>query len=114
MGTKKRAMRVVPRVVFGVMAVGAVGVVPAVALSCGDEPGCKGAGCSQVTNPPGVAAVGYACFDANDPNCAHQPPPPPGVAAVGYACFDGSTDPNCNFGVADSGFKDTGSDVEAG
>ena len=104
-------MRIVPRVVFGAMAVSAVGVIPAVAISCGDDAGCKGPGCTQYQ--PSVAAVGYACFDANDPKCPHNPPPP-GVAAVAFQCFDGSTDPQCHFGVADAAFQDADGDVEAG
>jgi hypothetical protein len=97
-------MRIVPQVVFGTMV---VGVVPAVALSCGDESGCKGPGCTQVNQ--GVAAVAYQCFDANDPNCHQQ-----GVAAVAFQCFDGSTAPQCQqLGVADAAFEDVG-DVEVG
>jgi hypothetical protein len=104
-------MRIVPRVVFGTLAASAMAVVPVVAISCGDEPGCKGPGCTQVQ-----ATVAAQCFDGS-PNCVHSPPPN-GVAAVAFQCFDGSTNPQCPHGVADAAFQDADAadarDVEAG
>ncbi|HEY8076577.1 MAG TPA: hypothetical protein VIF62_20775 [Labilithrix sp.] len=84
---RKRAMRIVPRIVFGTIV---VGVVPAVAASC-DSSGyhCTGPGCTEAM---GVAAVAFQCFDGSTaPQCRQQM----GVAAVAFQCFDGSTAPEC-------------------
>jgi len=93
---------VVPRIVFGTAF---IGVVPAcVVAACTGGSDSTGTSSSSSSSGYGVAAVGYACFDANDPNCRQ------GVAAVAFQCFDGSTSPNCNFAVADAAF---GSDADA-
>jgi hypothetical protein len=104
-GRRSRAMRIVPRIVFGTAF---VGVVPVVASSCDPEPGCKGNGCYQT--PPGVAAVAFQCFDGSTaPQCSHVPPP--GVAAVAFQCFDGSTAPPCIDAHPDTGGDADGADV---
>lgn len=93
---KLRIPAVVPRIVFSTIF---VGVIPAcVAQAC--------TGGSTLTGSDGGPAQGVAaqCFDGS-PQCQH------GVAAVAFQCFDGSTNPQCNFSVADAAFGDAPSDA---
>jgi hypothetical protein len=79
---KRRAMRIVPRVVFGTIC---AGVIPAVAVSCDDPAGCTGPGCSQANahaDAPLGGDVASECFG-------------PGCFAVAAQCFDGSTAVQC-------------------
>ena len=112
-GTKRKRQRipaVVPRIVFGTAFIGVIPACVVAACTGGSDSGTvssSSSGTGSSSGAMGVAAVAYQCFDANDPNCFQ------GVAAVAYQCFDGSTDPNCNFAVADAAFGDGASDADA-
>lgn len=103
---KKRAMKIVPKMVLGSVF---VGVIPAMIASCGDDTTNGGS-----SGTSGAVGVAQRCF-AGDPNC------PQGVAAaVAAACFDGSTNPSCphplDDGATDGDAPTDGdaADVEAG
>ena len=94
---KLRIPAVVPRIVFSTVF---VGVIPACVAQA-----CTGGSTSTGYDSGTAQGVAATCFDASDPRCQQ------GVAAVAFQCFDGSTNPGCNFSVADAAFGDAPSDA---
>ena len=94
---KSRIPAVVPRIVFSTVF---VGVVPACVLQA-----CTSGTTTSPYDSGLQQGVAQQCFDSSSPQCQH------GVAAVAFQCFDGSTNPQCNFSVADAAFGDAPLDV---